>query len=63
MAGLPDYASNPVQSENMGQTGDKSMEVALATKMQLILDQPMVTLTLGLLTEILKAISSRLAIQ
>jgi hypothetical protein len=33
--------TNPIQSQNMGQQGDKSMEVALATKMQLILDQPM----------------------
>lgn len=48
MAGLPDYESNPVQSENMGQTGDKSMEVALATKMQLILDQPMADVDAGL---------------
>lgn len=48
MAGLPDYSDNPIQSGNMGQTGDKSMEVALATKMQLILDQPMADVDSGL---------------
>lgn len=44
MAGNP----NPIQSENVGQQGDKSMEVALATKMQLILDQPMTDVSSGL---------------
>lgn len=48
MAGLPDYSNNPIQSGNVGQTGDKSMEVALATKMQLILDQPMADVDSGL---------------
>lgn len=48
MAGLPDYSSNPIQSGNSGQNGDKSMEVALATKMQLILDQPMADVDSGL---------------
>lgn len=48
MAGLPDYSDNPIQAGNMGQTGDKSMEVALATKMQLILDQPMTDVDSGL---------------
>lgn len=48
MAGLPDYSDNPIQSGNVGQTGDKSMEVALATKMQLILDQPMADVDSGL---------------
>lgn len=48
MAGLPDYTDNPIQSGNMGQTGDKSMEVALATKMQLVLDQPMADVDSGL---------------
>lgn len=48
MAGLPNYSDNPIQSGNMGQTGDKSMEVALATKMQLILDQPMADVDSGL---------------
>lgn len=49
MAGLPDYSDNPIQSGNFGtpdtrvggKAGDQSMEVALASKMQLILDQPM----------------------
>lgn len=44
MAGEP----NPIQSGNLGQQGDKSMEVALATKMQLILDQPMTDVSTGL---------------
>lgn len=44
MAGNP----NPIQSGNQGQQGDKSMEVALATKMQLILDQPMTDVSTGL---------------
>lgn len=44
MAGEP----NPIQSGNFGQQGDKSMEVALATKMQLILDQPMTDVSTGL---------------
>lgn len=44
MAGEP----NPIQSGNFGQNGDKSMEVALATKMQLILDQPMTDVSTGL---------------
>jgi len=44
MAGNP----NPIQSGNVGQSGDKSMEVALATKMQLILDQPMTDVSTGL---------------
>lgn len=44
MAGNP----NPIQSGNQGQQGDKSMEVALATKMQLILDQPMTDVSSGL---------------
>lgn len=48
MAGLPNYSDNPVQSGNYGQNGDKSMEVALATKMQLILDQPMADVDSGL---------------
>lgn len=48
MAGLPDYSDNPIVSGNVGQTGDKSMEVALATKMQLILDQPMADVDSGL---------------
>ena len=48
MAGLPNYSDNPVQSGNIGQAGDKSMEVALATKMQLILDQPMTDVDSGL---------------
>lgn len=48
MAGLPDYSNNPIVSGNVGQTGDKSMEVALATKMQLILDQPMADVDSGL---------------
>lgn len=48
MAGLPDYSDNPIISGNVGQTGDKSMEVALATKMQLILDQPMADVDSGL---------------
>ena len=48
MAGLPDYSDNPIRSGNVGQTGDKSMEVALATKMQLILDQPMADVDSGL---------------
>lgn len=48
MAGLPDYSDNPIQSGNVGQTGDKSMEVALATKLQLQLDQPMTDVSTGL---------------
>ena len=48
MAGLPEFANNPVQSGNYGQAGDKSMEVALASKMQLILDQPMTDVDSGL---------------
>lgn len=48
MAGLPNYSDNPIVSGNMGQAGDKSMEVALATKMQLILDQPMADVDTGL---------------
>lgn len=48
MAGLPEFANNPVQSGNYGQAGDKSMEVALASKMQLILDQPMTDVDTGL---------------
>ena len=48
MAGLQDYSDNPIQSGNVCQTGDKSMEVALATKMQLILDQPMADVDSGL---------------
>lgn len=48
MAGLPDYSDNPIQSGNVGQNGDKSMEVALAAKMQLILDQPMSDVDTGL---------------
>lgn len=48
MAGLPNYSDNPIQSGNFGQNGDKSMEVALASKMQLILDQPMTDVASGL---------------
>lgn len=48
MAGLPDYPENPIQSGNYGQNGDKSMEVALASKMALILEQPMVDVATGL---------------
>lgn len=48
MAGLPNYSDNPIVSGNAGQTGDKSMEVALASKMQLILDQPMADVDTGL---------------
>ena len=48
MAGLPDYSDNPIQSGNFGQNGDKSMEVALASKMQLILEQPMTDVATGL---------------
>lgn len=48
MAGLPNYSDNPIQSGNYGQNGDKSMEVALASKMQLILDQPMADVDSGL---------------
>lgn len=48
MAGLPDYTDNPIVSGNVGQTGDKSMEVALATKLQLQLDQPMTDVSTGL---------------
>lgn len=48
MAGLPDYSDNPITSGNAGQSGDKSMEVALASKMQLILDQPMADVDSGL---------------
>jgi len=48
MAGRPNYSDNPIQSGNMGQAGDKSMEVALATKMQLVLDQPMADVDSGL---------------
>lgn len=48
MAGLPNYSDNPIQSGNWGQNGDKSMEVALAAKMQLILDQPMADVDSGL---------------
>ena len=48
MAGLPDYTNNPIQSGNYGQNGDKSMEVALASKMQLVLDQPMTDVDSGL---------------
>lgn len=44
MAGEP----NPIQSGNFGANGDQSMEVALATKMQLILDQPMTDVATGL---------------
>lgn len=44
MAGEP----NPIRSGNMGQTGDLSMEVALASKMQLILDQPESDIATGL---------------
>lgn len=48
MAGLPNYSDNPIVSGNAGQNGDKSMEVALASKMQLILDQPMADVDSGL---------------
>lgn len=58
MAGLPNYSDNPVIAGNyttgvdaQGKatgTGDMSMEIALATKMQLILDQPMSDLDTGL---------------
>ena len=48
MAGQPEYANNPIQSGNYGANGDQSMEVALATKMQLILDQPMSDMDSGL---------------
>lgn len=48
MAGLPNYSDNPITSGNAGQNGDKSMEVALASKMQLILDQPMADVDSGL---------------
>lgn len=48
MAGQPEYANNPVQSGNYASNGDQSMEVALATKMQLILDQPMADVDSGL---------------
>ena len=55
MAGLPDYSNNPIQSGNYTQSagntnpvGDQSMEIALATKMQLILDQPMADVDSGL---------------
>lgn len=48
MAGLPDYSDNPITSGNAGASGDQSMEVALAAKMQLILDQPMADIDSGL---------------
>lgn len=48
MAGLPDRSDNPIISGNVGQTGDKSMEVALSSKMGLILDQPMTDVSTGL---------------
>lgn len=48
MAGLPNYSDNPIQSGNYGQNGDKSMEVALASKMALILEQPMTDVATGL---------------
>lgn len=48
MAGLPDYSDNPIVSGNAGSNGDQSMEVALAAKMQLILDQPMSDIDSGL---------------
>lgn len=56
MAGLPDYSDNPVKAGNYLGNGDNpqtpsvgnSMEVALATKMQLVLDQPMADVDSGL---------------
>lgn len=48
MAGLPEYSDNPVHAPNYGTQGDQSMEVALSTKMQLILDQPMADVDSGL---------------
>lgn len=48
MAGLPNYSDNPIQSGNAGAAGDKSMEVALSSKMALILEQPMTDVSTGL---------------
>lgn len=48
MAGLPEFANNPIQAGNYGQNGDKSLEIALASKMQLQLDQPMTDVDSGL---------------
>lgn len=44
MAGEP----NPIQSGNFDQRGDKSMEVAFAARMDLILEQPMTDVSTGL---------------
>lgn len=41
MAGLPDRSDNPIVSGNYGASGDQSMEIALATKLQAELQQPM----------------------
>lgn len=48
MAGLPNYSDNPIQSGNAGAAGDQSMEVALSSKMALILEQPMTDVSTGL---------------